>query len=132
MFGVTIILKVFVIVIKHYQLKNIRPYLKDIINNLRKSDTRKIQLKTTNNFISSIDIEKLRVMHSKSDIIEIMSNDEPDEVIKELFHSLENRYRNNLESMKGSEFVFDYVHLLYYKYHKINSNCGRSYIYFSD
>ena len=67
MFGVTIILKVFVIVIKHYQLKNIRPYLKDIINNLKKSDTRKIQLKTANNFISSIDIEKLRVMHSKSD-----------------------------------------------------------------
>ena len=63
-------------------MKNIRPYLKDIINNLRKSDTRKIQLKTTNNFISSIDIEELRVMHSKSDIIEIMSNDEPDEVIK--------------------------------------------------
>ena len=49
MFGVTIILKVFVIVIKHYQLKNIRPYLKDIINNLKKSDTRKIQLKTANN-----------------------------------------------------------------------------------
>ena len=82
--------------------------------------------------MSSIGIEKLCVMHSKSDNIEIMSNDEPDENIKELFHSLENRYRNNLESMKGSEFVFDYVHLLCYKYHKINPNCGRSYIYSSD
>ena len=82
--------------------------------------------------MSSIGIEKLYVMHSKSDNIEIMSNDEPDENIKELFHSLENRYRNNLESMKGSEFVFDYVHLLCYKYHKINPNCGRSYIYSSD
>ena len=30
--------------------------------------------------------------------------------------------------MKGSEFVFDYVHLLYYKYHKINQNLGESYI----
>ena len=28
--------------------------------------------------------------------------------------------------MKGSEFVFDYVHLLYYKRHKINPNCGGS------
>ena len=28
--------------------------------------------------------------------------------------------------MKGSEFVFDYVHLLYYKCHKINPNCGGS------
>ena len=30
--------------------------------------------------------------------------------------------------MKGSAFVFDYVHLLYYKYHKINLNRGGSYI----
>ena len=30
--------------------------------------------------------------------------------------------------MRGSEFVFDYVHLLYYKCHKINFNHGRSYI----
>ena len=29
--------------------------------------------------------------------------------------------------MKGSEFVFDYVHLLYYKCHKTNPNCGGSY-----
>ena len=30
--------------------------------------------------------------------------------------------------MKGSEFVCNYVHLLYYKCHKINSNRGGSYI----
>ena len=42
-------------------------------------------------------------MHSKSDNIEILINDEADEVIKELFDSL----KNNLESIKGSEFVFD-------------------------
>ena len=30
--------------------------------------------------------------------------------------------------MKGSEFVFDYVHLLYYKCHKIDLDCGRSYV----
>ena len=34
----------------------------------------------------------------------------------------------NLYSMKGSEFVFDYIQLLYYKCHKINPNCGKSYI----
>ena len=38
------------------------------------------------------------------------------EVIQELFDSLKNRYQNNSESMKGSEFVFHYVQLLYYKY----------------
>ena len=30
--------------------------------------------------------------------------------------------------MKGSEFVFDYVYLLYYKCHKTNQNHGGSYI----
>ena len=30
--------------------------------------------------------------------------------------------------MLGSEFFFDYVHLLYCKCHETNSNCGRSYI----
>ena len=30
--------------------------------------------------------------------------------------------------MKGSDFVFDYIHLLYYKYNKTNPNCDGSYI----
>ena len=30
--------------------------------------------------------------------------------------------------MKGSEFVFDYVHLMYHKCHKVNPNHGGSYI----
>ena len=30
--------------------------------------------------------------------------------------------------MKGSEFVFDYVRLVYYKCHKVNPNHGGSYI----
>ena len=34
--------------------------------------------------------------------------------------------------MNGSEFVFGYIHLLYYKYHKINPNHGGSYIDFPD
>ena len=54
--------------------------------------------------------------------MEAMISDEADEVIKNLFDSLKNRYQNNLEPMKGSEFVFDYVQLLYYIYHKINPN----------
>ena len=61
-------------------------------------------------------------MHSKHDKIKIRINDEADEVIKKRFDSLKNRYQNNLESMKGSEFAFDYVQLLYYKCHKIKPN----------
>ena len=61
-------------------------------------------------------------MHSKSSNIEIMINDEVDDVIKDFFDALKNRYQNNLESMKGSEIVFDYVHILYYKCQNINPN----------
>ena len=32
--------------------------------------------------------------------------------------------------MKGREFVFDYVHLLYYECHKINPSHGESYMNF--
>ena len=34
--------------------------------------------------------------------------------------------------MKGSRFVFDYVYLLHYKCHWLNSNCGGSYVDSSD
>ena len=64
-------------------------------------------------------------MHQKSDNIEIMINvmnsnmiNVTDEVIKELFDSLKNRFQNNLESTKGSGFVFSCIHLLFYKCHK--------------
>ena len=67
-------------------------------------------------------------MHSKSDNIEIMINDEANEVIKELFDPLKNRYNHNLESMKGSEFVVDFVHFLCYKCYKINPDFGGTYI----
>ena len=63
-------------------LYKIRPYLKNIINNLKKSHTWRIQLTITNNFISSIDNDENRVMHSKKDKIKIMISDEADEVIK--------------------------------------------------
>ena len=104
-------------------LNKIRQYLNDIINNLKKSDTLKIQLTIANNFLSSIDNDEERVVHSKSDNIEIMINDEV-EVIEKLLESLKNRYQNNLESVRGSAFVFDYAKLLYYKCYKINLNRG--------
>ena len=58
-------------------------------------------------------------MHSKGDNIEIMINDEADKIIEELLKPLQNRCQNILEkSMTGSEFVFNYVNLFYYKCHK--------------
>ena len=59
-------------------------------------------------------------MHSKRDNIEFMIYDNADKVIEELLELILNRYQNGLEtSMKGSDFIFDCVHLLYYKCHKI-------------
>ena len=72
-------------------LNKIRPYLKNIINNLKKSDTWKIQLAKTNNFMSSIDNDQERVLNSKNDNIEIIINDEADKVIKYVFDSLKKK-----------------------------------------
>ena len=57
-----------------------------------------------------------------------MINDEADVVLEELFEPFRNRYQNNLEQLvRVSEFVFDYVHLMYHKCHIVNSNCDGSY-----
>ena len=69
-------------------LNKIRPHLKDIKNNIEKTGTWKFKLTITNNFISFIDNDEERVMHSKSDNMEITINDDADEVIKKLFHFL--------------------------------------------
>ena len=47
-------------------LSKIRPYLRDIINNFKKSDTWKIQLTISINFISSKDADEEHAMISKS------------------------------------------------------------------
>ena len=73
--------------------------------------------------MSSKDSNEMRTMHSNSDITKILKGNEADEIIKELFDSLLQKYKKGLEeSMKGSEFVFDTVDLLYYKLRKISLN----------
>ena len=52
-------------------LNKIKPYLRNIIIDLQISDTWKIQLTIAINFISSIDVEKEHVMHSRSDNINL-------------------------------------------------------------
>ena len=70
--------------VKEY-LNKIKPYLRDIITNLQKSETWKIQLTIAINFNSSKDVDEKRVMHSKSDNIEFMLHDNVNEVFNELF-----------------------------------------------
>ena len=50
-------------------LDKIKPYLRDIITNLQKSDTWKIQLTIAINFISSKDDDEEHVAHSMSNNI---------------------------------------------------------------
>ena len=68
-----------------------------------------MQLTTEINFVSSKDTDKEHVMYSKSDNIEIMIYDKADELIKELFKSLLNRYHIGLETSIKGDFIFDCV-----------------------
>ena len=133
-------MKTMVINIKPYQSKN--TFMKSnhtftilflvlvVTNNLKKSDTWKIKLTIVINYISSEDNDEDCAMHSKRDNIEIKLNDKADE-ITELFQLLLSRYQIGLEApRKGSDFVFNYVHLLYYKCHKIILNQSGSCIDF--
>ena len=54
--------------VKEY-LDKMKPYLKDMIITLEKTDIWKIQLTIAISFISSKDVEEERVMHSKSNNI---------------------------------------------------------------
>ena len=68
-------------------------------------------------------------MHSKSDNMEIMINDKVNKVTEEICDSLRNRYQKNLEKeMKDRDLIFDCAHLLCYKCHEINPNCGGLYL----
>ena len=68
-------------------------------------------IKIANNFIFSIDNDEETEINLKSDNVKNI-NDEVDEVMKEIFDSIKNKYQNNL----------------YYKCHKLNLNAGGSYI----
>ena len=57
-------------------LNKFRTYLRDIINDLKKSDTSEIQLAITDKFISSLDNDEEGIMHLKSAKIEIMISDD--------------------------------------------------------
>ena len=102
-------------------MDKIKPYLIDVIINLQKSDTWKIQLIIAINFIS------LKML-MKSKNIEFRLYDNANEIVNKLFKSLLSRYQIGIETlMRGSDFIFDSVQLLYCKCHKINFKRGGSY-----
>ena len=100
-----------------------RPYLSDMINNhktqgewkvhsgnkvidYKTHGEWKIQLTMSINFMFSTDSEETNTMHTKSHNVEIMMRNETDDIIKELFKSLLQKYQDGLEqSMKESLFL---------------------------
>ena len=123
-----------------------KPYLSDIINDhkthglaryhsgnkpwVEKTSTKwKIQLTMAINFISSKVSDEIRIMHTKSNNVEIMIGSETDEIIKTLFESFLQKYQEGLEeSMRGSECAYDSVDALYYNLKKVSLSRGGSYI----
>ena len=62
--------------------------MRDIIINLQKSGTWKVQLTIAINFISSKDADQEQVMHLESDNIEFMTYGNANNIVDELFESL--------------------------------------------
>ena len=94
-------------------LNKIETYLRKIINNIQNSDRWKIQLTIATNFVSSKDTEEERVMLLSSDNIKFTSYNEVNDVTEKLLKSLHSKYQDGLEtSIKGSDLVFDSVHLM--------------------
>ena len=108
----------------------IEPYLRELINDYKSKGEWKIQLTAQINFISLRQgSDETRVMHTRSNNEEFMNGSDTDEIIKELFKSLLQRYQENLqEKMRGSDFAFDGINFLYYDFNKISISRGGSYI----
>ena len=108
----------------------IKPYLRKLINDYKSKGEWKIQLAAQINFISlRPGSDETRVMHTRSNNEEFMNGSDTDEIIKELFKSILQRYQENLqEKMRGSDFAFDGANFLYYDFNKISISRGGSYI----
>ena len=109
-------------------LNLIEPYLRELISDHKNKGEWKIQLTAQIDFISlRPGSDETRVMHTRSVNEEFMNGSDTDEIIKELFRSLLQRYQENLqEKMKGLDFAFDGVNYLYYDLNKISISKGGS------
>ena len=69
------------------------------------------------------------MMYTRSDNVEIMFGDDREDIIKQRFESLSQKYEEHLQNnMRGSEFEFDGVNFLYYDFNKTSINKAGSYI----
>ena len=118
-----------VLTLKEY-LALTEKYLRELINYYKNKGEWKVQIIAEINFISlKPRSDETRIMHRRSDDIEITIGNDNDDIIKELFKSFLQKYEENLQNkMRGSDFEFDGVNFLYYDFNEISLNRGRSYI----
>ena len=109
----------------------IEKYLRELIDEYKFKGEWKVQLTIEVNFISlKPGSDETRITYTRSDNVEIMFGDDIDDIIEQLFESLLQKYKENLQNkMRGSEFEFDgVVNFLYYDFNKTSINRGGSYI----
>ena len=113
--------------LKEY-LALIKKYLRELIEEYKLKGEWKVQLTIEINFISlKSGSNETRIMYKRSDNVEIMFGDDNDDLIEQLFESLLQKYEENLQNkMRGSDFEFDGINLLYYDFNKTSIN--RDYI----
>ena len=108
-------------------LNKIRPNLTNLIRD-KQVNQRKVQLVVLISFYNILN-EDTTEKYIHSDNLEIISTDDPDEVVIDLFNSLIHRYQETLrEKMQGTNFVYDYVVRLDIKFNTVNLIRGSSYI----
>ena len=88
--------------VKEY-LNKIRPYLSNMINDLKTQSEWKVEVAMETSFMSSKDSKDFKdsnetcTMHTKSNNTEIMIGNETDEIMKEIFDSRLQRYQEGSE-----------------------------------
>ena len=104
--------------------------MRKLIKQYKKDGEWKIQLTAEINFISlKPGSDETRIMYTRSDNEEFMNGDDTNEIIKELFKSFLQKYEENLqEKMRGSDFEFDGVNVLFHDFNKTSIYRGGSYI----
>ena len=88
----------------------------------------KIKMAMCASFISSKDTGETRTIYVWSDNVSIMRGSDTGYIIRELFRSFLRNYQEELEIIKGSNFVFESVELVDYKLYTVRLMRGGSYI----
>ena len=116
------------LLVKQY-LNNIKSSLYDLINDHRIArKIWKIQISMRVNFISSEDTRETRTIYGWSDSVSILWGSDTDYIIREICRPFLRDYQEELKIIKGSDFVFQSVELVNYKFHRVRLRRGLSYI----